>query len=125
MIFAAGLFWRVALAGADPDYVRDLLPSMLLGGIGVGLALGTLIASGTTALPQERSGTGAALVNTSRQIASSVGVAILVAILGSTSLHGSPVNSYRIAWLVGAILAIGCAGIAVWLPRQRAGQPGR
>ncbi len=120
MLFAGGLFWRVGLAGADPDYVRDLLPSMLLGGIGVGLALGTLIASGTTALPPQRSGTGAALVNTSRQIASSVGVAVLVAILGSASLHGAAVDSYRIAWLVGAILALACAVVAFVLPRHPA-----
>jgi MFS family permease len=92
---------------------------MLIGGAGVGLALGTLIASGSTALPHERAGTGAALVNTSRQVASSVGVAVLVAILGSASAHDLTVGSFRVAWLVAAVLAIGCAALAVMLPAAK------
>jgi EmrB/QacA subfamily drug resistance transporter len=119
VLFAIGQLWRVAFVGSTPDYVGDLLPSMLIGGVGVGLALGTLIASGTTALPPQRSGTGAALVNTSRQVASSVGVAVLVAILGSASVAGASVHSYRIAWLAAAIMALGCAAIAVALPRPK------
>jgi hypothetical protein len=109
-IFGLAMLWRVTFAGATPDYVGDLLPSMLLGGIGVGLALSTLIASASTAQPPERAGTGAALVNTGRQIASSVGVAVLVAILGSSSLHGAGVHGFDRAWIVAAAMA-GAAGV--------------
>ena len=38
LLFAAGLAWRIAFAQAAPDYVRDLLPSMIITGVGVGLA---------------------------------------------------------------------------------------
>jgi EmrB/QacA subfamily drug resistance transporter len=120
LIFAAGLMWRVFTASATPDYVADLLPSMLLGGIGVGLALSTLIASGTTALPHERAGTGAALVNTSRQVASSVGVAVLVAILGSSSLRGASVSGFDHAWIVASALVIVAAVVSVCLPASSA-----
>jgi EmrB/QacA subfamily drug resistance transporter len=117
VLFGAGLLWRALVVSTTPDFVGDLLPSMLLGGIGVGLALGTLMASGTTALPHARAGTGAALVNTSRQVASSVGVAILVAILGATSVRAAGVGDFRIAWFSAAGLALGCAAVALSLPR--------
>ena len=77
VLFAIALGWRAALAGQAPGYARDLLPSMLISGTGVRLALGTLIAAGATALPGHRSATGSAIVNSSRQVASALGVAIL------------------------------------------------
>ena len=39
LFFAAGLIWRVLSVETTPHYATDLLPSMLLTGIGVGLAL--------------------------------------------------------------------------------------
>ena len=120
--FAAAMLWRVGLVSVRPNYLRDLLPSMLLGGTGVGLALGTLIAAGVTALPAHRSATGSAMVNVGRQVAAAVGVAILVSLLGSR-LAGVDVVGFRQAWLVAAALA-GLAGVlALALPRPVASQP--
>lgn len=112
VLFAISLLWRVALAGPVPDYARDLLPSMLVGGAGVGLTLGTLIAAGATALPAHRSATGSAIINSTRQLASALGVAVLVTILGAAtgSRHG-----YDTGWVIGAGLAIlaGAAALAI------------
>jgi EmrB/QacA subfamily drug resistance transporter len=107
VLFAGSLLWRIALAGSSPDYARDLLPSMILGGIGVGLALGTLMAAGATALPAHRSATGSAIVNSVRQIASAFGVAVLVTVLAST---GS-VDRFKLGWAVGVGVAL-LAGVA-------------
>jgi hypothetical protein len=87
---------------------------MLLGGIGVGLALGTLIAAGATALPAHRSATGSAIINSSRQISSALGVALLVTVLGSAvgARHG-----YVLSWSIGAGLALLAAGASLALPR--------
>jgi EmrB/QacA subfamily drug resistance transporter len=115
-LFASAMLWRVGLVSVRPDYLRDLLPSMLLGGTGVGLALGTLIAAGVTSLPGHRSATGSAMVNAGRQVAAAVGVAILVSLLGSR-LAGADVVSFRQAWVVAAALS-GLAGVlALALPR--------
>jgi EmrB/QacA subfamily drug resistance transporter len=116
VLFAAGLGWRTVAAGVTPDYVRDLLPSMLIGGAGVGLALSTLIASGTTALPPDRSATGAAVLNTGRQVASSLGVAILVAFLGSGTIRGAGVGAFDRAWIAAAGLALIGAVASLYLP---------
>jgi EmrB/QacA subfamily drug resistance transporter len=117
LLFAAGMLWRVLFAGATPDYLSDMLPAMILGGAGVGLGMSTLMASGTTALPHERAGTGAALVNTTRQVAASVGVAVLVAILGGTSARGMGIGGYQAAWLTAAGLSGACAVIALLIRR--------
>jgi EmrB/QacA subfamily drug resistance transporter len=103
LLFAVSQVWRVLWASTDPDYLRDLLPSMLVGGIGVGLTLGTLVGAAATALPGNRSATASAIVNSGRQVASALGVAVLVTVLADTS--GS-VHGYRISWCAGAGLAL-------------------
>lgn len=111
-LFAASLLWRIIVAGSAPNYLRDLLPSMILGGIGVGLALGTLMAAGATALPSHRSATGSAIVNSVRQIASALGVAVLVTALASSgSTHG-----FRIGWAVGVVVAVAAGLVSLRLP---------
>ncbi len=116
VLFAVGLLWRVVAAGTSPDYVRDLLPSMLIGGIGVGLALSTLIATGATALPAVRAATGSAIVNTTRQVASALGVAVLVSVLSAQA----GVGGYRTAWTITTVASLVAGGLALLLPRPAA-----
>jgi EmrB/QacA subfamily drug resistance transporter len=117
LLFAAGITWRVFFATTAPDYVRDLLPSMILTGTGVGLALGTLVAAGVQSLPPNRAATGSALVNSFRQISAAVGVAILVTILG-TRVDASAVTGFRAAWLLAAALAIATTVTGLALTRR-------
>jgi hypothetical protein len=115
VLFAFGLLYRIAFVSLAPDYVRDLLPSMVLGGLGVGLTMGTLIAAGVQSLPPARAATGSALVNSFRQVAATIGVAVLVTILGAHVGAGS-VTGFRLGWAVGAALSLGTAavGLALW-----------
>jgi EmrB/QacA subfamily drug resistance transporter len=113
VLFGAALMWRVGLAGTAPDYVRDLLPSMIIGGVGVGLALSTLIAAGATALPGNRSATGSAFINSARQVASALGVAVLVTILAG---QAGVLHDYDLAWIAGAAMALVCAAVSLALP---------
>ncbi|WP_281260835.1 MFS transporter [Paractinoplanes atraurantiacus] len=116
LLFAAGMLWRVALISTEPDYVRDLLPSLLLTGTGVGLALGTLIAAGVQSLPADRAATGSALVNALRQISASIGVALLVTIVGS-SITSASATDFRWAWSLAAVLAVVTAAIGLTVGR--------
>lgn len=120
VIFAASFLWRVALAGPTPNYAVDLLPSMLFGGVGVGLALSTLIAAGATALPVHRSATGSAIVNSTRQVASALGVAVLVTVLGTHVGDAGATHAFDRAWVVAAALALVAAAISALLPRPAA-----
>src|SRR6185437_1349175 len=116
VLFAAAMLWQVASVAITPDYLHDLLPSMVLGGSGVGLALGTMIAAAVTSLPGPRSATGSAMVNADRQIAAAVGVAILVSLIG-VRVQPDSIGQFRTAWFVAAVLSVATAAIAAGLPR--------
>jgi MFS family permease len=115
-VFAAAMFWQAAFVRTDVSYAADLLPSMLLGGAGVGLALSTMIAAGVTSLPTQRSATGSAVVNAGRQIAAAVGVAVLVSLIGVRVEAGS-LGHFRTAWLVAGLLGLAAGALATALPR--------
>ncbi len=123
LCFAAAMLWRVAFVSVSPAYLHDLLPSSILGGIGVGLSLGTLIAAGVTALPSERAATGSAVVNAGRQVASAVGVALLVTIAGNQVDAGSRAD-FRIIWAIAAALSLVTAGLALSLRHRAGSAPG-
>ncbi|WP_141955538.1 MFS transporter [Actinoallomurus bryophytorum] len=122
LLFAAGMLWRTVLVSSTPDYARDLLPSMILTGAGVGLTIGTLIAAGVQSLPADRAATGSALVNSFRQISATVGVAVLVTILGTRVGAGS-VDDFRLAWALGAALGVGTSVVGALLLRTRTAAP--
>ncbi|CAM5690893.1 MFS transporter [Streptomyces griseorubiginosus] len=119
LLFAAGMLWRTCFASLKADYWLDLLPSQVLGGVGVGLTLGTLVAAGVSSLPGHRAATGSALVNSVRQISATVGVALLVAIVGT---HVGPAQrqDFRAAWLVAAALSVAAAVVGVRITRTAA-----
>ncbi|HWN33283.1 MAG TPA: DHA2 family efflux MFS transporter permease subunit, partial [Pseudonocardia sp.] len=123
LLFMAAMLWRVWFAGPEPDYVRDLLPSMLLSGIGVGLAISTLVGVAATALPAHRVATGSAVVNAGRQVAANLGVAALVTLLG-TSLDPAVLRGAFVqGWWLGAGLALVAAALSLALPRASADGP--
>jgi hypothetical protein len=116
LLFAAAMLWRTCFASLEAGYWLDLLPSQVLGGMGVGLALGTLVAAGVSSLPGHRAATGSALVNSVRQISATVGVALHVAAVGA---HVGPAQrqDFRVAWLVAAALSAATAVVGARITR--------
>jgi EmrB/QacA subfamily drug resistance transporter len=96
LVCAGGLWWRTHM-GLSPDYAGAMLPAQMLTGIGVGLVLPTLSAAATAALPPARFATGTAMLGTARQLGSALGVAILVAILGTPD-RADVLSAYRDGW---------------------------
>jgi EmrB/QacA subfamily drug resistance transporter len=114
-VFAAGAVWWALAVGLQPDYAGEMLGGMLLTGIGVGLTLPTLMATGTSVLPPHALATGSAVVNMFRQIGIAVGVAILIAILGTPHSPLATLAVYRRAWEVVAALSLAGALLGAWL----------
>ncbi len=85
LFFAAGGLWWITHVGATPDWAGAYLPGSVLSGFGVGLMLPSLGGAATAPLPPQRSATGSALYAMTRQIGVALGVACLVAILGSAT----------------------------------------
>jgi EmrB/QacA subfamily drug resistance transporter len=119
-IFAAGVAWWALAIGLRPDYVGDWLGGMLLTGIGVGLTLPTMMATGASSLPPHAFATGSAVVNMLRQIGLAIGVAVLIAILGSPHSPLDALHVYqRATWVIAATSFVsGVVGL-VLLSSQR------
>jgi EmrB/QacA subfamily drug resistance transporter len=103
LFFAAGGAWWIAHVGATPDWVSAYLPGSLLSGFGVGLMLPSLGGAATAPLPPQRFATGSALYGMTRQIGVALGVACLVAIVG-TATGASAVEAFHHAWF----FMVGC-----------------
>jgi EmrB/QacA subfamily drug resistance transporter len=122
-VFGVGLLsWAVAM-GVRPDYPADLLTGMLLTGVGVGLTLPTLMAAAAGSLPAHAFATGSATVTMLRQVGTAVGVAVLVAVLGTPGTAAARLAAFQRGWTVLAVLALLAAGSGWAL--LRGPRPGR
>jgi EmrB/QacA subfamily drug resistance transporter len=116
------LFTRISLEG---NYLTEILPPMLLLGIGAGstfTALMTLAMSGST--PQD-AGLASGLVNTTAQVGAALGLAVLATlsasrsedlIAGGTAEPAALISGYQLAFWIGAglvALAITVAAFVV------------
>ena len=120
-IYAAGVASWVLRAGATPDYAGQMLPGMLMTGIGVGLTLPTFMSTGASALPPQSFATGSAVINMLRQVGLAVGVAILVAVLGTPHSVSAEVTAFEHGWTVISATALLAAVAGATLLRR----PGR
>jgi uncharacterized protein (TIGR00369 family) len=82
-----------------------MLPGLLLTGAGVGLTIPTLSSAAAASLPPQRFATGIGVLTMSRQIGSALGVAILIAIVG-TPAPGDAVNAFDHAWTFMAAVSV-------------------
>ena len=106
-VFAAGLAWLALAIGVEPDYVGGMLGGLLVAGVGVGLTLPTLMSTAAGSLPPASFATGSAVVNTLRQVGLAIGVAVLVALLGSTP----DLDAFQLAWWVFAGVSLAAAAV--------------
>jgi EmrB/QacA subfamily drug resistance transporter len=115
LVFAAGVAWWALAVGIEPNYVSGMLGGMILTGIGVGLTLPTLMATAASSLPPPSFATGSAVINMIRQTGLALGVATLVALLG-TRHSAAGLETFRRAWWVTAgIAAVGIVPALVLL----------
>jgi NTE family protein len=126
-LFALSLLWVIAAAGREPDFLGVWLPYGIVGGAGIGLGLPTLIGATATGLPAGRFATGMALATTARQLGAVLGVALLVAIVGTPSADDA-LAAYDAGFALCAAALVLSAGAALLLgprpepiPAPRAG----
>jgi EmrB/QacA subfamily drug resistance transporter len=118
LVFAAGSVWYITRTGERPAYFSEYLPGALISGAGVGLVIPTLTGAGASSLSPERFATGAAVLTMGRQIGAALGVAILVAVLGTSATTAADFHS---AWLITVIggLATAATLLAIGRPVAR------
>jgi EmrB/QacA subfamily drug resistance transporter len=128
MIFiVAGLLW-LARTPIEANYVLDLLPSMILIGLGAGLGFPSLMTLAMSGVSESDSGLASGLVNTSVQVGGAIGLAVLATfatkrtegLLADGEPVGEALNSgYHLAYLIGAGLVLVAIAIAFTALRAR------
>jgi EmrB/QacA subfamily drug resistance transporter len=99
-----------------------LLPAFLIGGVGMALTMTPSAAAATRSVPVEKAGVGSAVLNASRQVGGSLGIAVIGAIMaheagGQSSVDGF-VDGFQMGLLVSAGIAIVGAIVAFTLVRR-------
>jgi MFS family permease len=102
----------------------NLLPGFLFGGLGMSLTMTPTAAAATRAVPVQKAGVGAGVLNAMRQVGGSVGVALMGAIVAAEA-SGRPgiegfMAGYERALLVAAFIAFAGSIVAFALVRQEA-----
>jgi EmrB/QacA subfamily drug resistance transporter len=104
----------------------NILPGLLLGGVGMSLAMTPTTAAAMGSVPVDKAGVGSAVLNSMRQVGGSLGIALMGAIVAA-SVHVPPtspeapaqfVDGYHNALHVAAAIAIVGAVVAVLTVRK-------
>jgi MFS family permease len=112
-------------------YLPDLLPTMVLFGIGAGVAFPSLMTMAMSAATPEDSGLASGLVNTTQQVGGALGLAVLATLSVNRtgtlrhdggSLASSLTGGYHLAFTVAAVLVIVAIGLALTLPSSSASE---
>lgn len=120
------LFGRAPLSG---DFVFDVLPGMMLMGLGAGMTAGPLLLMATTRAGDSEPGVASGLFNTSFMLGGALGVAISAAVAQSRTRHllASAVDphvalnsGYHFGFLSGAVLAVAAVALC-WVGLRRGG----
>jgi EmrB/QacA subfamily drug resistance transporter len=115
-------------APADGMYFRDVLPTMLILALGIGVAFPALMTMSMSGATQEDAGLASGLVNTSAQVGGAIGLAVLATLATSRtesllgdggSTASALTGGYHLAFLIGAGLVIAAIAIAVTVLDQR------
>ena len=120
MVIVAGSMLVFSRVGLGASY-WSLLPGMVLGGLGMSIAMAPTTAAAMSSVRPEKAGVGSAVLNSMRQVGGSLGIAIMGAIVASgitsslASGHSRPVafvNGFHHAVEVSSLIALAGAVIA-------------
>lgn len=131
LVAAAGIYYvsRVPLHGS---YVSDLLPGFVVMSLGAGSVFVSVAAAANAGVPSDKAGLAAGLLNSSQQVGSALGLAILsaVAITRTSHLLAAQVSpavasdaGYHQALLAGSILMAAAALLALRIGNTREPAP--
>jgi hypothetical protein len=127
VLVALGLAW-LTRAPVDGAYAIDVLPAMLLLGIGAGVSFPALMTLAMSGASEADAGLASGLVNTTMQVGGALGIAVLATLSSSrtdslrdagSSAAGALTGGYHLAFTVSAVLAaVGALVAATVLQRE-------
>lgn len=121
MLMAAVSLLLFARAPINGSFLTDVLPSMILLGIGGGIAFNPLLLAAMNDVGEHESGLASGIVNTSFMMGGSLGLAVLASFAaartnGIVASGGSAIaalnGGYHLAFFMGAVFAVVAATLA-------------
>ena len=109
-------------APIDGNYVVDVFPSMVLLGLGAGIAFNPMLLVAMSDVRPEQSGLASGLVNTSFMLGGALGLAVLASVAAAQSAASiasgaatavALTDGYHAAFAIGAAFALGAAVLGV------------
>ncbi|MFI8915717.1 MFS transporter [Streptomyces sp. NPDC053513] len=127
LLAAAGLAW-FALISPEGSFLTDVLGPSLVTSVGAGLVLAPVTAAATTGVAPREAGTASGLMNSSRQLGGSIGLAALATAAahhtGTATDPAALSAGYALGLTIAAAVFVLAAVVAiVVLPRRRAVTP--
>jgi EmrB/QacA subfamily drug resistance transporter len=127
LVLLAGALALFARVPVDGSYLSDLLPSMVMFGVGAGLSFPSLMTLAMSGATRSDAGLASGLVNTSLQVGGALGLAILATLATSrtedllasgASTQSALTDGYQLAFIVAAGLVVGAIVIALTVLRS-------
>jgi EmrB/QacA subfamily drug resistance transporter len=113
----------------DGSYLTDVMPPMILIGLGAGIGFPSLMTLAMSGATQSDSGLASGLVNTSVQVGGAIGLAVLATLAsertdglraGGESTAAALNSGYHLAYVIGAALAALAIAVALAVLRPEA-----
>ncbi len=114
MTLLAGMLFYYTFLGANESFWA-ILPGLLLGGVGMGSTMTPTTAAAMSAVAVDKAGVGSAVLNSARQVGGSLGIAIMGAIVASSSGY---LTGFHDALRIGSLLCLAGAAVAVIAVRK-------
>jgi EmrB/QacA subfamily drug resistance transporter len=111
----------------DGSYLADILPPMLLIGVGIGISFPSLMTVAMSGATPEDAGLASGVVNTSAQVGGAIGLAVLATLAtertatlrdGGTAFDAALNSGFHLAYVVGAGLVAIALAIAIFVLRS-------
>jgi sugar phosphate permease len=124
LLAAVALAYFVRLP-ADGHYLNDVLPALVLSGIGLALCFVPMTIAGLTGVASSDAGVASGLINTSRQIGGAVGLAAVstIAVTASSGAAGDGTaltHGFQVSFAVLTVLAVaGAVLVAAFIEPRR------
>jgi EmrB/QacA subfamily drug resistance transporter len=125
LLVAAAALFMLHQVGMHSSYGGDVLPYLLVLGVGFGLSMSTSFSTGTLGLAPHDAGVGSAVLNSSQQIGGSIGTALLNTLAAGAvsaylvgraitpaNLKAAALHSYTMAFLWSSLIFVGAAVLA-------------
>lgn len=106
LVYATGSVLLLASVGTTPSYVTEYLPAVVCSAVGVAMCFPQFSSAAAATLPADEYGSGSAVVQATRYLGGSFGIALAIAF----TISSAGIDGFRHVWIlitvVGAVVTI-------------------